>query len=157
MTSGDAQQPVAAGGTGLEGEVRRWLAAWGAEVAARDFDAAERRFSADVVGFGTRASVARGLRVLRAEQWEHVWPNIEGFWFDVASADVWVSPDGAFAVIGAAWSSNGRSATGRRFPRGGRATIALRRGEVSGEWRGVHTHFSLDPIDPGTYTGDGSV
>ena len=93
-------------------------AAWGVEVAARDFDAAERRMAADVVGFGTRATVARGLDALRSSQWEHVWPAIEGFGFDADDADVWVSPDGGQAVIGAAWHSLGRTESGETFPAG---------------------------------------
>lgn len=131
--------------------VRRWLAEWGDEVAARDFDTAERRFADDVVGFGTRATVARGLGALRSDQWQHVWPAIDGFGFDVDEADVWVADDRSTAVIAAPWHSTGKTAQGTTFPRGGRATVVLTRAE--GRWVGRHTHFSLEPLDPGTYTG----
>ena len=133
--------------------VRSWLAAWGDEVAAVDFDTAERRFADDVVGFGTRATVARGRDGLRADQWSHVWPAIADFRFDADSADVWVSRDRLMAVIGAEWHSTGRTAAGETFPRGGRATVVLTRDAVDADWSGRHTHFSLRPLDPGTWTG----
>lgn len=134
-----------------EQSVRDWLGGWGAEVAAVDFDTAEPRFRADVVGYGTRATVARGLDALRRDQWSHVWPAIGEFAFDVDGADVWISPDEQQAVIGAPWSSVGFDADGHSHSRDGRATIVLVRDNDS--WVGVHTHFSLAPIDPGTYTG----
>lgn len=134
--------------------VRAWLAGWGAEVAAVDFDAAEHRFADDVVGFGTRATVAHGRRDLRADQWSHVWPAIGDFRFDAAGADVWVSPDRRMAVIGSEWHSTGRTAQGETFPRSGRATVVLTREGTESVWLGRHTHFSLQPLDPGTWTGD---
>ncbi|HSL58218.1 MAG TPA: hypothetical protein VK866_10285 [Acidimicrobiales bacterium] len=133
--------------------VRAWLAAWGAEVAARQFDTAAHRFHADVVGFGTRATVARGLPALMADQWRHVWPAIDDFAFDADGADVWVSPDRLQAVVAGAWSSQGRTAEGATFPRGGRATVVVARASLADPWLGVHTHFSLEPVDPGTHTG----
>lgn len=134
-------------------DVRRWLAGWGAEVAAVDFDLAERRFADDVVGFGTRASVARGLDNLRSDQWSHVWPAIRDFRFDSDGADVWISPDRCMAVIGTEWHSTGRTEDGTSFPRGGRATVLLTRHDPDGAWLVRHTHFSLQPLDPGTWTG----
>lgn len=133
--------------------LRAWLSAWGAEVAAVDFDGAELRFADDVVGFGTRATVARGRHDLRADQWTHVWPAIEDFRFDADRADVWVSPDRLMAVIGAEWHSTGRTEQGDTFPRGGRATVVVTRDAVDASWTGRHTHFSLLPLDPGTWTG----
>ena len=137
-----------------EATVRAWLSGWGAEVAAVDFDTAEHRFADDVVGFGTRATVAKGLRNLRADQWSHVWPAIADFRFDADGADVWVSPDRLQAVIGAEWHSTGRTEQGETFPRGGRATVVLTRDDIAAPWAGRHTHFSLQPLDPGTWTGN---
>lgn len=136
-----------------DASIRAWLAGWGAEVAERRFDAAERRFAEDVVGFGTRAAAARGRAALRTEQWQHVWPAIDGFAFDADGADVWVSPDRLLAVIGCEWDSLGRTAEGDRFPRGGRATVVLTRGTPDEGWIGRHTHFSLRPVDAGTAIG----
>lgn len=132
--------------------VRAWLASWGDEVAAVDFDSAEQRFADDVVGFGTRATAARRRDALRAEQWSHVWPAISDFRFDADGADVWISPDGRQAVIAAEWHSTGRTEDGATFPRSGRATVLLTRKD-GGPWVGRHTHFSLQPLDPGTWTG----
>lgn len=148
-----ADEPLTDDGLTDAGSVRRWLAEWGSEVAAVDFDAAEHRFADDVVGFGTKATVARGLANLRADQWSHVWPAIADFRFDAAAADVWVSPDRLLAVIGAEWHSTGRTETGGSFPRGGRATVVLTRDDPHAPWSGRHTHFSLAPVDPGTWTG----
>ena len=134
--------------------VRDWLAGWGAQVAAVDFDGAEPRFADTVVGFGTKATVARGRGALRAEQWSHVWPHIDDFRFDADGGDVWVSPDRLQAIIAAEWHSTGRSPDGTSFPRGGRATVVLTRTSVDTAWLGVHTHFSLRPLDPGTWTGN---
>ena len=136
-----------------ERSIRDWLSGWGSEVAAVDFDTAEHRFADDVVGFGTRATVARGRSNLRADQWSHVWPAIADFRFDADGADVWVSPDRCMAVIGAEWHSTGRTEQGDTFPRGGRATVVLTRDEPDVSWSGRHTHFSLEPLDPGTWTG----
>lgn len=137
----------------VEHQVREWLRGWGAEVASRDFDAGQRRMADDVVGFGTRATVARGVTALRDQQWERVWPSITDFEFDVDGADVWVSPDALHAVIGAAWSSSGYTESGERFPRGGRATVVVTRETRDASWLGRHTHFSLEPTGPGTYIG----
>lgn len=133
--------------------VRAWLHGWGDEVASQDFDRAELRFADDVVGFGTKATVAAGRSTLRSEQWQHVWPAIEDFRFDADQASVWVSPDRLMAVLGAAWTSTGRSEAGDRFPRNGRATVVVERVDLDSPWMGRHTHFSRDPDGPGTFTG----
>ena len=140
-----------------EQQLRRWLETWSGYVAAVDFDAAARLFDPTVVGYGTKANEVRGLPQLIEHQWSHVWPNIEGFAFDHAEADVWVSPDGLQGVIGSSWRSLGRRADGSTFPRVGRATIVLSRSDVDGPWLGLHTHLSLEPIDPGTYIRNASA
>ena len=131
--------------------VRNWLSGWGRLVAAVEPDVAADLFDPNVVGFGTRAAVARGRNALVDDQWRHVWPNIDGFAFDADGADVWVSPDRLQAVIAASWTSEGRAADGTRSSRPGRATVTLHRPTTGDPWRGVHTHFSLIPIDPGTH------
>ncbi len=133
------------------GDLRSWLAGWGACVASVDVEAARPLFRDDVVGYGTKATVARGIDNLIAEQWSQVWPNIEGFAFDSDGADVWLGPDGLHGVIAAAWSSLGRTAIGNTFTRNGRATVVVERASVDDPWLGVHTHFSLEPLDPGTH------
>lgn len=123
--------------------VRDWMAAWGREVAAADLEAGRARFADDVIGFGTRADVARGLEALHADQWSKVWPKIEDFAFRLDELDVLASPDACLAVAICGWESTGIDADGNRFPRPGRATVVLRRDDPSAPWRGVHTHFSM--------------
>lgn len=123
--------------------VREWMAAWGREVATVDLDAGRARFSDDVIGFGTRADVARGLDALHDEQWSKVWPAIEDFTFELDDLVVLASPDGLQAVAVCTWSSSGVDASGSHFHRPGRATVVLRRNAASAPWSGVHTHFSL--------------
>lgn len=139
--------------TGDEASVRAWLSGWGRLVAAVEPDEAAELFDPDVVGFGTRAAIARGRDALVATQWRHVWPNIGGFAFDADGAEVWVSPDRLLAVIAAEWTSHVRDAGRNRSPRPGRATVTLRRTTHDDPWLGVHTHFSLVPTDPGTDVG----
>lgn len=126
--------------------VRRWIEAWGAEVAAADLRSGRRRFAADVVGFGTHADVVRGLAELEERQWSRIWPAIEGFRFrveDVRDEDVHVSADRTLAVAAVLWDSTGVAQDGSTFDRPGRATIVLRRESPDHPWVGVHTHFSL--------------
>lgn len=129
----------------IESSVREWIRAWGDEVAEVNMAAARRRFSPDVVAFGTYAEVVHGLDALESQQWRNVWPNIEGFTFRVDEVVVIASPDGCQAVAVVPWDSVGRDDAGGRFPRPGRATVVLRRESPGAPWLGVHTHFSLVP------------
>ncbi|MGH9138094.1 MAG: YybH family protein [Acidimicrobiales bacterium] len=137
--------------------VRDWMAAWGREVAAADLDAGRARFAADVIGFGTRARVARGLDSLFTEQWSQVWPAIEDFAFRLAELDVLASPDGRLAVAVCEWDSTGVDSAGSRFPRPGRATVVLRRADPSAPWQAVHTHFSIAGGAPAESYGAGAA
>ena len=94
----------------IESSVREWVPAWGAEVAAVDMAAARRRFSPDVVAFGTYAEVVHGLDALESQQWRNVWPTIEGFAFRVDELVVIASPDGCQAVAVVPWDSVGTDA-----------------------------------------------
>ncbi len=134
-------------------QLRLWLATWSGYVAAVDFESASALFDPAVIGYGTKANEVRGLADLIEQQWSQVWPNIDEFAFDHVGADVWVSPDGLQGVIGSAWGSLGRRADGSTFPRGGRATIVLGRENSEAPWLGLHTHLSLEPLDPGTHIG----
>jgi len=123
-----------------EPSLRDWLRRWGDCVASVDFAAARPLFDASVTGFGTHAGVVDGLDRLEAEQWRQVWPTISGFAFDVEGARLLVSDDRCQAVVVAMWTS---ARDGQARP--GRATIVVRRGDVTSPWRGFHTHFSLVP------------
>lgn len=125
----------------LPGYVDAWLRAFSTAVRRRDFAAAEPLFDQDVVSFGTVCVHAGTLDELMAHQWHIVWPNTEGFAFDVSSVRIDEAP-GQTVVI-STWSSTGFDAEGGPVPRRGRATIVLR--NVGEEWKAVHTHFSLRP------------
>ena len=129
----------------IESTVGAWIAAWGAEVAGVDLSTARRRFSPDVVSFGTFAEVVHGLDELEDQQWRNVWPRIDGFAFRVDELVVIASPDGRQAVAVVPWDSVGRADDGTPFARPGRATVVLRRDSPGDPWLGVHTHFSLVP------------
>lgn len=128
----------------VETSVREWIAAWGAEVAAVDFAAARRRFSPDVVAFGTFAEIVHGIDELESKQWRNVWPAIDGFAFRVDELAVIASGDGCHVVAVVPWDSIGTGPDGP-FRRPGRATVVLQRESPGHPWLGVHTHFSLAP------------
>ncbi len=134
---------VAAMGLTDQQSVKEWVDGWSAEVADVDLTAGRRRFSDDVVAFGTFADVVIGLDALHRDQWSQVWPKIEDFRFLTDDMEVLVSPDRMMAVAVVGWTSTGIAEDGRRFPRPGRATVVLTRSEPEGDWMGVHTHFSL--------------
>lgn len=134
--------------------VAAWVAGWGAEVAAADIRAGRRRFSDDLVAFGTHADVVVGRDQVEEQQWSQIWPKIEGFAFLVDELVVRASPDGLTAVAIVPWASTGIAADGTRFDRPGRATIVLERPTVSSAWIGTHTHFSLARDVPSSTHGD---
>jgi len=109
--------------------------------ASVDFDSTEVLFAPDVVSFGTKADVVRGLRQLRSDQWEHIWPNIEGFEMQLDKMEG--SADGHLAWGMLPWLSKGFDTNGNTFARPGRATAILER--RNDRWLCVHTHFSLAP------------
>jgi ketosteroid isomerase-like protein len=124
--------------------LRDWFRAWNACLLTVDFTRARELFDPSVSGFGTHADIVFGLDRLEAEQWRNVWPLISDFRFHVETLHGAVS--GAHAWAACPWSSTGYDQGGAPFSRPGRATVILRN-TVEG-WRGVHTHFSLNPGTP---------
>ncbi len=124
--------------------LRDWFRTWGACVAAVDFEAARALFSREVAGFGTHVEFVQGLDSLQAEQWQNVWPNIDGFRFEVERLVGSVDGDRAWAAV--PWTSTGFHDDGSMFERPGRATVTFKR--VDGNWLATHTHFSLKPGTP---------
>jgi ketosteroid isomerase-like protein len=133
--------------------VAAWFDAWGACVAAVDFDRARRLFAADVIGFGTHMPLVTGLDALAAEQWAAVWPTIRDFHFETEHLACLVSPDRLLATGIVPWISTGFDREGNAFDRSGRATVALTRTTTGATWLGRHTHFSLRPGVPGRSYG----
>ena len=122
-------------------EIREWFQRFEACVRAVDYAGAREYVAEDVVGFGTYSAVLTGREALEAGQWANVWPAIQDFRFRF---DQFVcAAEGDLAWAACPWDSQGIREDGATFPRPGRATIVLRRDY--GQWRAVHTHFSLYP------------
>lgn len=137
-----------------EAAVAAWFERLGAHCAAGEYGPARAIVAPDVVSFGTKADVVTGLDHLQENQWEGIWPYIEGFGFDEGSVHAAGQGDVAWGV--ATWESVGFDESGEPFHRPGRATVVLeRRGE---DWLAVHTHFSLFPgTPPRTFGPDGKA
>jgi ketosteroid isomerase-like protein len=125
--------------------LRDWFRAWNQCLLTVGFADARRLFDADVSGFGTHADIVFGLDRLEADQWRQVWPNIADFRFHVEALHGAIV--GAHAWAACPWSSTGFNEAGTPFARPGRATVIFRLDSTG--WRGVHTHFSLNPGTPG--------
>ena len=123
--------------------LRAWLEAFAASVRGGDYAGARGLFDAEVVGFGTRTVMMRGLDDLQARQWRYIWESTRGFGFDPASVVMGRSQDASQGWIAGRWSSEGRGPDGGWFARHGRASFVLSRRD--GAWRCVHSHHSLDP------------
>ncbi len=126
-----------------EPEIRRWLEDFSAAVRNVDYPAGREMFAEDVLSFGTRNNILIGLEQLERWQWRRVWGGTREFRFDFDTLRCDI--DGDLAMVAATWTSEGKRTQDEWFQRSGRATFALRR--VGGEWRAVHSHFSLTPAD----------
>lgn len=122
--------------------IRAWMEGYAACVRARDFEGGRAFWHPDVIAFGTRQRLERGIDSFVATQWHAVWPRTAEFRFDLDAATILASADGAMAVAIAPWTSTGFGTDGQPFDRPGRATLVLTRGETG--WRCVHSHLSLD-------------
>lgn len=132
---------------------RQWFQLLGQYCAAVDYDAGETIFADDVVAFGTRMDVVKGLAPLRKNQWEGIWGNIADFRVNMDS--IHASGDETHAWGVATWTSTGFHEDGESFHRPGRCTVALERRD--GRWLAVHTHFSLFPGTPPRTYGRGKA
>ena len=124
--------------------VHEFLERLEAAVVDVDLDSSRLLFADDVVAFGTKMDVVRGLEPLVSSQWSAIWPNIEDFHFDASSLHAAGAGHMAWGV--ATWTSTGFDEEGRPFARPGRMTVILERREAA--WVAVHTHFSLFPGTP---------
>ena len=98
-----------------------------------------------MLGFGTATARVEGLDDLIERQWRRVWPETDGFRFDLSAFQYQVSRDGCLAAIMAPWSSTGYDRDGSTFVRPGRATVVLTRASAGDPRKAVHTHLSLNP------------
>ena len=118
-----------------------WLNAWQSAINARDYDRGAALFDEDVIAFGTYSDAMRGRQNLVDLQWREMWPYIRDFYFDLEETTV-LDDGGPLCVVIAPWTSLGIAPDGATFPRAGRCTIALQRGD-DGRLLALHTHFSM--------------
>jgi len=121
-------------------EIRHWFSQLEKAVNSVDYELGKTLFVSDVVAFGTRSHVVRGLENLMTNQWMGVWPFIKHFRFN-NDPTVRIVNNHAWGVI--TWDSQGFRSDGTPFPRPGRATLIFEKRE--GRWLAVHSHFSLFP------------
>jgi ketosteroid isomerase-like protein len=121
--------------------IRRWLEDFSAAVRAVDYERGMTMFAAEVVGFGTYASMLEGLDNLVAGQWKNIWGVTRGFAFRLDDLHCGVS--GNLAWVAVPWDSQGQTAAGEWYDRPGRATLILARRD--GRWLCTHSHLSLYP------------
>jgi ketosteroid isomerase-like protein len=106
-----------------------------------DYPAGRALCAPELVAFGTRAAVARGLDEVVERQWREVWPRIHDFTVRLAETIGGVA--GATGWVAAPWDSIVQRSDGSTFERPGRLTVVLERRD--GRWLATHTHFSLAP------------
>jgi ketosteroid isomerase-like protein len=133
--------------------IRAWFERLASHVRAVDFAGARPLFAADMIAFGTFSDFVTERDAVEAAQWRNVWPFIEDFRWQPQSIRGIVSPDRLFATGMAVWDSAGFAEDGRSFDRPGRATVALSRTRIGGDWLAEHTHFSLFRGVPGRSFG----
>lgn len=121
--------------------LKEFFSRMGDYCAAVDFDSTEILFAADVVSFGTKATIVSGLANLRKQQWEHIWPNIKEFKMQIDQMHGTCNGDIAWGML--PWTSQAIDDSGNTYSRPGRATAVLEQRE--GKWVCIHTHFSLAP------------
>lgn len=124
--------------------VKDWLEEFAGCVRNKDFTRGELMFFPDATGFGTWTKRMGSLYELREQQWRNVWPNTEGFKFDLEHAQVMELSDNIKlnCVALVSWSSIGIEG-GTKFEREGCATIVLM--SCNGVLKAKHTHFSQTP------------
>ena len=124
--------------------IKLWFELWESYVQNKDFESAKNLFDDEVVSFGTWMDIVQGLEKLFNDQWKNIWPTITNFEFLTDTLFIQISPDNLFANTILVWNSIGYSEQGNSFERTGRATVTLKKINKNSNWKGIHTHFSLN-------------
>ena len=124
--------------------IKLWYSEWENYVQNKNYSSAMNLFENDVVSFGTWMNVVQGLDQLQSNQWKNIWPTISKFRFLTDTLFIQLSPDKLFANSIIIWTSIGYELDGASFDRTGRATVTLKRDNNNSDWKGIHTHFSLN-------------
>lgn len=126
----------------LPASILAWLSTWEQCVQDQAFEPAAELFDVAVHSYGTVMPVVSGRDALLARQWSAVWPRTRGFSFVRESLRAW--GDAQRYCVAGQWVSEGLDAASQKpFQRQGRATLVL--DNVSGVWRAVHSHLSINP------------
>ena len=124
--------------------IKLWYSEWENYVQNKNYSSAMNLFENYVVSFGTWMNVVEGLDQLQLNQWKNIWPTISKFRFLTDTLVIQLSPDKLFANSIIIWDSIGYKNDGNSFERTGRATVTLKRENFNSNWKGIHTHFSLN-------------
>ena len=124
--------------------IKLWYSEWENYVQNKNYSSAMNLFDNDVISFGTWMDVVQGLDQLQLNQWKNIWPTISKFRFLTDTLFIQLSPDKLFANSIIIWDSIGYKNDGNPFERTGRATVTLKRENSHSNWKGIHTHFSLN-------------
>ena len=124
--------------------IKLWYSEWENYVQNKNYSSAMNLFDNDVISFGTWMDVVQGLDQLQLNQWKNIWPTISKFRFLTDTLFIQLSPDKLFANSIIIWDYIGYKNDGNSFERTGRATVTLKRENSHSNWKGIHTHFSLN-------------
>ena len=124
--------------------IKLWYSEWENYVQNKNYSSAMNLFNNDVISFGTWMDVVQGLDQLQLNQWKNIWPTIGKFRFLTDTLLIQSLPDKLFANSIIIWDSIGYKKDGNSFERTGRATVTLKRDNFNTNWKGIHTHFSLN-------------
>ena len=124
--------------------IQLWYLEWEKYVQNKNYSSAMKLFENDVVSFGTWMDIVQGLDQLKLNQWKNIWPTISKFRFLTDTLFIQLSPDKLFVNSMIIWDSIGYKNDGDSFARTGRATVTLKRDNFNSNWKGIHTHFSLN-------------
>ena len=124
--------------------IQFWYLEWEKYVQNKNYSSAMELFENNVVSFGTWMDIVQGLEKLCNHQWKNVWPTITNFEFLTDTLFIQISSDSLFANTILVWNSVGYTEQGNSFERTGRATVVLKKLNKNSNWKGIHTHFSLN-------------
>jgi len=125
-----------------------WLDEFAACVRNRNPARGRELFAPHVRAYGTRAASVDNLTELVERQWSRVWFNTRYFHFLPESIEELPADDGSQVCVIALWESEGLTADGHSFSRGGRCTLVLQRADDAPlGYLAVHSHFSKTPPD----------
>jgi ketosteroid isomerase-like protein len=85
---------------------------------------------------------------LENDQRRKVWPTVEGYYHDLKTLEIVVSPDRLMAMGATFLRGTGFHKDGTRFDRVGRVTATPMRTSIAAPWLATHTHVSLVPGTP---------